>query len=217
MSVTVAPSILVFPAINATTNRTVVPVQLIVLPSTTEAPIAVNRTPVVRTTPNVTLLPNSVITPKPVVPPKPPTPNPIIKPNSIISKSDTAQAPYRLVPISEIPYESHTRNVISYFGNRAASFKHNSMDSIIKRNGRGELIINIDASFTQSRYFVIPNIKGLCNRLQLFAGIYVLSSYFRIPIILSKSMGWKQVWNMKEMFRGQLIEVPDRGMTFAIP
>lgn len=245
--VTVAPSILVLPAVNATTSPgTVAPAQATVLPSTPEVPM-VNRTPVVRTTPSVTLPPipgitakpvatpkpgvtakpivtpmpvvtaKPIVTPNPVAPSKPSTPKPKAPQFSATSKSDTASAPYRLVSISEIPYKSHTKNIITYIGNHPVFFQHNSMDSIIQRNGKGELTINIDASFTQSRYFVVPNIKGLCNRLQIFAGLYIISSYFRIPIILSKSMGWKQVWNMKEMFRGQLIEVPDRGRIFAIP
>ena len=84
--------------------------------------------------------------------------------------------------------------------------------NILKSLNTSTLKYNIDASFTHSRYFVIPNVKGLCNRLQLFAGLYILSSYFHIPIILSSSMEWSRYWNLRESFPGQLIELPDRGM-----
>ena len=85
---------------------------------------------------------------------------------------------------------------------------------LLKKNENIPIKYNIDVSFTQSRYFVIPNVKGLCNRLQLFAGLYILSSYFRIPIILSSSMEWSKYWNLRESFPGQLIELPDRGMFY---
>lgn len=88
------------------------------------------------------------------------------------------------------------------------------MVNILKSLNTTALQYNIDASFKQPRYFVIPNIKGLCNRLQLLAGLYILSSYYHIPIIFSSSMGWRRYWDLRENFPGQFIELPDRGMLF---
>lgn len=195
------------------THDTITRAQSTVVRPTTQVSITVNRTPVVHTTPKVTSQPISSAPSTPSGLRKPATSKPIST-HFATSKSNAALAPYRLVRVTEVPYKSPSDRTITYYGKRRISFNHKSMDSIIKRNGRDKLTYNIDASFKQSHYFVFPNIKGLCNRLQLFAGIYILSSYFRIPIILSKSMGWKQFWDMTEMFPGQLIEVPDRGMFF---
>ena len=88
------------------------------------------------------------------------------------------------------------------------------MVKILKSLNTTALQYNIDASFKRPKYFVIPNIKGLCNRLQLLAGLYILSSYYHIPVIFSLSMGWRRYWDLRENFPGQFIELPDRGMLF---
>ena len=59
------------------------------------------------------------------------------------------------------------------------------------------------------RAFVIPNIHGLCNRLQLISGIYYLSSRDNIPILISSSMFWKTLWNLTEKFDNQFVEISD--------
>lgn len=35
----------------------------------------------------------------------------------------------------------------------------------------------------RKKVFYFPNLKGVCNRLQIFSGLYVLSVYFSIPVI----------------------------------
>lgn len=35
----------------------------------------------------------------------------------------------------------------------------------------------------RKKVFYFPNLKGVCNRLQIFSGLYVLSAYFSIPVI----------------------------------
>ena len=114
--------------------------------------------------------------------------------------------PIRLIPVSEVPYRT-----ISDWGFPTVDKSKKSI-RLLKKSESIPIKYNIDASFTHSRYFIIPNVKGLCNRLQLFAGLYILSSYFHIPIILSSSMEWSRYWNLRESFPGQLIELPDRGM-----
>lgn len=54
---------------------------------------------------------------------------------------------------------------------------------IFNQIGSGSLTIDIENSFKLPYYFVIPNIKGLSNRLQLLSGLYIISSIHRIPII----------------------------------
>ena len=114
--------------------------------------------------------------------------------------------PFRLIPVSEIQYNTISNWSFPIFDDAYKMIK------ILNKSETIPIKYNIDASFTKPKYFVIPNIKGLCNRLQLFAGLYILSSYYRIPIILSSSMGWSKYWNLRENFPGQLIELPDRSI-----
>lgn len=118
----------------------------------------------------------------------------------------------RLIPVSEVPYIPPKNRSHLYAGNIVAWSWGITMGDRLKKLGVSPITINIDASFKESRYFVIPNIKGLCNRLQIFTGVYILSSYYHIPVIISKSMLWRELWNLKEMFPGQFIEIPDSGI-----
>lgn len=61
-----------------------------------------------------------------------------------------------------------------------------------------------------NRAFIIPNINGLCNRLSVLSGIIYLSNRDRIPILISSTMMWKQLWNLTEQFPNQFIEVSDQ-------
>ena len=117
----------------------------------------------------------------------------------------------RLVPVSEVPYLPPLNKSILYAGNVVAWSWGITLGDRLLRIGNSPITINIDASFQEEHYFVIPNVKGLCNRLQVFAGVYILSSYYRIRILLSKSMLWKRLWNLTELFPGQFIELPDSG------
>ena len=55
--------------------------------------------------------------------------------------------------------------------------------NIFRRYSNKPLKYDISKSFREDKYFVLPNIKGLSNRLQLFSGIYIISSIYQIPII----------------------------------
>lgn len=171
-------------------------------------------TPITPSTPIPSPTTPSNPTPSPTTPSNPtPTPSPTsLTSVPLQSMNTTAPSTPKLVPITKVPYHSYSKRGFTYVNNRVVSFHGHSMGTYLKRTGAGKLTININASFKRKQYFVIPNLKGLCNRLQLLAGVYILSSYFQIPIILSKSMGWTQVWDLKEMFPGQFIELPDPGM-----
>ena len=117
----------------------------------------------------------------------------------------------RLVYVSEVPYSPPQNKSFLYAGNIVAWSWEITLGERLLKIGDFPVTINIDASFPEEHYFVIPNIKGLCNRLQIFAGIYILSSYYHIRILLSKSMLWKRLWNLTELFPGQFIELPDAG------
>ena len=132
------------------------------------------------------------------------------QPNSSQFSTPMTKYTFGLVPISKVPYEPYSNWNLLLFD------YVQWLITLLKRSESIPIKYNIDASFTQSRYFVIPNVKGLCNRFQLFAGLYILSSYFHIPIILSSSMEWSKYWNLRESFPGQLIELPDRGTLCSI-
>ena len=69
---------------------------------------------------------------------------------------------------------------------------------------------------------LLPNYKGLGNRLQLFSGLYFLSIRHRIPIIstfsnwysdlVPQSALWHKVWTIRQNYTGQIVYVPDEGI-----
>ena len=130
--------------------------------------------------------------------------------SSAMSISISTKYTSGLISVMEVPYDPCSNWNLRFFDYLISVIK------LLKKSEQNPIKYNIDASFSQTRYFVIPNVKGLCNRLQLFAGLYILSSYYHIPIILSSSMEWSRYWNLNESFPGQFIELPDRGMINSI-
>ena len=55
--------------------------------------------------------------------------------------------------------------------------------TIFKRYSNIPLKYDIFNSFRGDKYFVLPNLKGMSNRLQLFSGLYIISCIHKIPII----------------------------------
>ena len=109
----------------------------------------------------------------------------------------------------------------SFIGNDTGSFAGvTPVPEVLHRIGSGPITMDLNR-LRSDRYFVIPNVKGLCNRLQLFAGLFILSSYHRIPIIripfsisslvVSSSMKWHVMWDLQESFPGQFVILPDPG------
>ena len=74
---------------------------------------------------------------------------------------------------------------------------------------------------TQHQLILLPNYKGLGNRLQLFSGLYFVSIKHKIPIIsniqclkysiVPYSAVWHKVWSIRQNYTGQIVYVPDEG------
>ena len=79
---------------------------------------------------------------------------------------------------------------------------------------------------SRQRMILLPNYKGLGNRLHLFSGLYFLSIRHRIPIIstfsnwcsnlVPQSALWHKVWTIRQNYTGQIVYVPDEGIAKVI-
>lgn len=90
---------------------------------------------------------------------------------------------FELIPMQSTVFNPVDAVFPFIFGEQTIHHHLDPANKIFNSIRSNQLSYDLNASLRRPRYFVFPNIKGLGNRLLLLTGIYILSSYHRIPII----------------------------------